>query len=73
MNGRAGPEGEGALCEFCQGTGSTTRAWAYVSGPDPFHGPAETILRSGQCRHCRGTGVYDSTLDPTLNDYRPRE
>ncbi|MGD9484982.1 hypothetical protein WDH52_17285 [Streptomyces sp. TRM70308] len=57
-------------CRFCLGGGLTPRAWAYAAGPDPFLAPAETVLRSGQCKHCLGTGAYDADLDPSLDDYR---
>jgi hypothetical protein len=60
----------GPMCQWCHGSGVTTRVLAYVPGPDPFRGPAESLARAGQCKHCRGTGVYDSALDPTLEHWR---
>ncbi|MEU1311556.1 hypothetical protein ABZ419_22065 [Streptomyces cinnamoneus] len=54
-------------CPWCHGSGYTTRALAHCVGPDPFRGPAETVHRAGQCSHCRGSGTYDSALDPTLD------
>ncbi|MGW1197787.1 hypothetical protein ACWD4B_18400 [Streptomyces sp. NPDC002536] len=65
---KSSPAPRGAFaCQWCQGTGFAARPAAYVSGIDPFAGPAETVRRAGQCRHCRGTGVYDSAMDPTLD------
>lgn len=57
-------------CQWCQGTGYATRALAYSPGVCPFQGPVETVHRSGECRHCRGTGAYDSRRDPTLEHWR---
>ncbi|MEU9114640.1 hypothetical protein AB0D04_23325 [Streptomyces sp. NPDC048483] len=57
-------------CQWCQGTGYTPRALAYVHGVDPFHGPVETVRRSGECKRCRGTGAYDARRDPTLEHWR---
>jgi hypothetical protein len=66
------PETEptGKTCQWCFGSGFVQRALAYVGGPDPFAGQAETVIRAGQCKHCRGTGVYDSALDPTVEHGR---
>ncbi|MEV4740854.1 hypothetical protein [Streptomyces sp. NPDC049555] len=60
-------ESEGRTCQWCHGSGYVSRALARTAGPDPFAGPAETVHRAGQCRRCRGTGAYDSALDPTLD------
>ncbi|MFJ9416905.1 MULTISPECIES: hypothetical protein [unclassified Streptomyces] len=57
-------------CQWCQGTGYTTRALAYAPGVDPFRGSAETVHRAGECRRCRGTGRYDPRHDPTLDHRR---
>lgn len=57
-------------CEFCYGTGVVGRRTAYVAGPDPFKGPMDTMAHAAQCKHCRGTGDYDSALDPTLDHER---
>lgn len=61
-----GPEPEARTCQWCHGSGFVTRAFAYCDGTDPFKGPAETVHRAGECRHCRGTGDYDADRDPTL-------
>ncbi|MFF4158855.1 hypothetical protein [Streptomyces sp. NPDC001678] len=61
-----GPESPGRTCQWCHGSGYGTRALAYCPGADPFAGPADTVHRAGQCAHCRGSGTYDSALDPTL-------
>lgn len=58
---------QGRTCQWCHGSGYVTRALAYCLGVDPFVGPAETVHRAGQCAHCRGSGTYDSDLDPTLD------
>ncbi|MBB1254792.1 hypothetical protein [Streptomyces alkaliterrae] len=60
----------GPQCQFCHGVGQVPRAWAYGPGPDPFRVPLETLVRSGHCRFCRGTGVYEASLDPTLDELR---
>lgn len=60
------PEPHGRTCQWCHGAGYVTRALAYCPGTDPFTGPAETVHRAAQCKHCRGSGTYDSDLDPTL-------
>ncbi|MCC3778865.1 hypothetical protein [Streptomyces sp. UNOB3_S3] len=67
----SGPEPQGRTCQWCHGSGYGTRALAYCPGADPFTGPADTVHRAGECAHCRGTGEYDSALDPTLG--HPRE
>ncbi|WP_344025982.1 hypothetical protein [Streptomyces luteireticuli] len=54
------------VCHWCQGSGFVPRVLAHHPGPDPFRGPADTVHRTGQCKHCRGTGTYDSALDPTI-------
>ncbi len=61
---------EGPVCRWCHGSGSEHRSLLYVPGANPFQGPGETISRPGRCKHCRGTGVYDSALDPTLDQAR---
>ncbi|MDT0449110.1 hypothetical protein [Streptomyces hesseae] len=63
----SGPDPSGRTCQWCHGSGYGTRALAYCPGPDPFVGPADTVHRAGQCAHCRGSGTYDSALDPTLD------
>ncbi|MBU7597516.1 hypothetical protein JGS22_007735 [Streptomyces sp. P38-E01] len=64
---------EGVQCEWCQGGGAVARATAYVAGPHPFEGPMETVHHPAECKHCRGTGIYDSALDPTLeHEFRRR-
>ncbi|MFD8997902.1 hypothetical protein [Streptomyces abikoensis] len=62
----SGPDPLGLTCQWCHGSGYGTRALAYCPGADPFAGPADTVHRAGQCAHCRGSGTYDSGLDPTL-------
>ncbi|ARF56288.1 hypothetical protein [Streptomyces gilvosporeus] len=66
-------ERDRTTCQWCQGTGYVTRALAYCSGVDPFHGPAETVHRAGECKHCRGTGAYDARQDPLLEHWREEE
>ncbi|GHF26454.1 hypothetical protein GCM10010218_04120 [Streptomyces mashuensis] len=61
------PEPLGRTCPWCHGSGCVPRVLAYSCGTHPFRGPAETVHRSGQCRHCRGSGVYASEQDPTLD------
>ncbi|SHM99088.1 hypothetical protein SAMN05216268_11768 [Streptomyces yunnanensis] len=63
----------GMTCQWCQGTGYVSQALAYAPGVDPFRGPYETVQRAGECRHCRGSGTYDSHRDPTLERWRPEE
>ncbi|MBB1247110.1 hypothetical protein GL263_26705 [Streptomyces durbertensis] len=63
----------GPICQWCHGAGAITRLLAYVPGPDPFHSPAETLARAGQCKHCQGAGVYTAALDPTLEPWRRRD
>ncbi|WP_147450780.1 hypothetical protein [Streptomyces hoynatensis] len=59
---------EPAPCNFCDGDGMRYYSWAYVPGADPFSfRHVETLVRSGSCRNCRGTGRYDATRDPTLD------
>ncbi|UQA94379.1 hypothetical protein [Streptomyces halobius] len=71
MNDRKNtPEPADTMCHWCGGTGYVTRALAYSSGVDPFHGPAETVHRAAECKHCRGSGVYDARRDPTLERWR---
>lgn len=55
-------------CHWCQGSGRVAVAMAYVAGPDPFSGPVNTVTLPTLCEHCRGTGTYESALDPTLWD-----
>ncbi|MFI1971241.1 hypothetical protein BLA24_32695 [Streptomyces cinnamoneus] len=61
------PEPEGRTCQWCHGSGFVSCAFAYSPGADPFKGPADTVHRAGQCKHCLGRGTYDSRLDPTLD------
>ncbi|AIA06164.1 hypothetical protein DC74_5714 [Streptomyces noursei] len=63
----------GKTCQWCQGTGYVSQALAYAPGVDPFRGPHETVQRAGECRHCRGSGTYDSHCDPTLERWRTQE
>ncbi|MET9292230.1 hypothetical protein [Streptomyces sp. NPDC003077] len=63
-------DADGKTCQWCQGSGYVTRVLAYNPGVDPFKGPTESVHRAGQCKHCRGTGTYDSHLDPTLEHWR---
>ncbi|UQI48429.1 hypothetical protein M1P56_30970 [Streptomyces sp. HU2014] len=70
-----GPEPTDELCmtcQWCTGSGFVQRSLLHVPGPDPFGGGGESAVRAGQCRHCRGSGVYDSELDPTLEHWRGR-
>ncbi|MFB7631249.1 hypothetical protein ACFC0M_09915 [Streptomyces sp. NPDC056149] len=60
-------------CQWCQGTGYVSQALAYAPGVDPFRGPYETVQRAGECRHCRGSGMYESDRDPTLERWRTEE
>lgn len=57
-------------CQWCTGSGFVQRSLLHVPGPDPFGADGESAVRAGQCRHCRGSGVYDSELDPTLEHWR---
>jgi DnaJ-class molecular chaperone len=54
-------------CRWCAGSGFVSVALAYVPGPNPFAGEWETAFRPGTCKHCEGTGKYDSALDPTVD------
>jgi hypothetical protein len=54
-------------CKWCGASGFVIAHLAYVAGPDPFAGYLDTAARSVQCKHCRGTGSYESALDPTLD------
>ncbi|MDT0305886.1 hypothetical protein RM780_02770 [Streptomyces sp. DSM 44917] len=59
-------------CNWCEGEGYRHYQFAYVPGPEPFAFPlAETQLRAGTCRNCKGSGVYDASLDPTLHASPP--
>ncbi|MEV7090890.1 hypothetical protein AB0O07_34375 [Streptomyces sp. NPDC093085] len=60
----------GGNCRWCFGSGAVQYTYAYVPGADPFGSNAETVARMGACKHCRGTGIYDSALDPTLEHLR---
>lgn len=58
-------------CNWCDGQGVRGYAFAYVPGPRPFDfAEAQTAVRAGTCRNCRGRGVYDAALDPTLGHLR---
>jgi hypothetical protein len=59
-----------ATCRWCSGSGVVQCPAAYVPGPAPFSGAAETVFRAGACKHCRGSGVYDAAQDPTLEHLR---
>lgn len=60
-------------CKWCDGTGHVSAALCYVPGPDPFEGLMHTAMRTARCKHCRGTGAYQSALDPTLDWTRGTE
>ncbi len=55
------------VCRWCGGSGSTSTALAYIPGPDPFGGHVEAAFRSTACKHCHGTGTYESATDPTVD------
>ncbi|MER0246961.1 hypothetical protein AAHZ94_34370 [Streptomyces sp. HSW2009] len=65
-------EPTGTKCPWCHGTGTVHHMYAYAPGVDPFGNDTLTVGRAGTCKHCRGTGEYDSTLDPTLDAWRRR-
>ncbi len=73
-NGEPEPEGddpdddEGPTCRWCHGSGRVPAAVAYVAGPDPFAGPMDTVTLPTLCKHCRGTGIHEAALDPTIWD-----
>ncbi|MFJ6569913.1 hypothetical protein ACIQNU_21070 [Streptomyces sp. NPDC091292] len=66
------PESNSKMCRWCDGAGTINKPLAYVPGASPFDGPAYTAVRSAQCKHCGGTGEYDSATDPTLDHDRGR-
>lgn len=54
-------------CNWCEGEGVRPYTWAYVPGNDPFRfRDAVTHTRMGNCRNCRGTGIYSARRDPTI-------
>ncbi|GAA0489473.1 hypothetical protein GCM10009544_58210 [Streptomyces stramineus] len=64
------PTETGTTCQWCVGSGFVQRSLVHVPGPDPFGAGGESVVRAGQCKHCRGSGVYESALDPTLEHWR---